>query len=174
MNLYHSNMSTPPPRSTSLLAFLLFFAVTWLAAVIGILCSQNAPIMYGKIVQPSWAPPAFLFGPVWTTLYCFMAIAAWLVWRQQDRLRVNVCLGVYFVHLIFQAAWSGLFFGLGRADAAMLDILLLWLMIVWLMLAFWRVDRLAGLLMLPYLLWVSFATVLNGALWMLNGSVLPQ
>jgi benzodiazapine receptor len=167
-------MTTLSSRGKSLLAFVFFFAVTWLAAVIGILSSQNAPIIYSKIVQPSWAPPAYLFGPVWTTLYCLMAIAAWLVWRQRDRLRVNVCLGVYFVHLIFQAAWSGLFFGLGRADAAMLDIMLLWMLIVWLMLAFWRVDRLAGILMLPYLLWVSFASVLNGALWMLNGGALPR
>jgi tryptophan-rich sensory protein len=167
-------MSSLTSRGKSLLAFVIFFAATWLAAAIGILSSQNAPVIYKKIVQPSWAPPSSVFGPVWSTLYCLMAIAAWLVWRQRDRLRVNVCLGAYFIHLLFQAAWSWLFFGLGRADLAMFDILLLWLMIVWLMLAFWRVDRLAGILMLPYLLWVSFASVLNGALWMLNGGILPR
>lgn len=167
-------MTSLPSLGKSPLALLLFFAVTCLAAFIGVLSSQNAPLIYAKIVQPSWAPPGSVFGPVWSTLYCCMAIAAWLVWRQRERLRVNVCLSAYGIHLIFQAAWSWLFFGLGRADAAMLDIMLLWTMIVWLMLAFWRADRLAGILMLPYLLWVSFASVLNAALWLLNGSVLPR
>lgn len=167
-------MSPPTTRLTSLMSFVSFFAITWLAAIAGILSSRNAPLIYAKIVQPSWAPPGSVFGPVWSTLYCCMAIAAWLVWRQRERLRVNVCLWAYGIHLIFQAAWSWLFFGLGRADAAMLDIMLLWTMIVWLMLAFWRVDRLAGILMLPYLLWVSFASVLNAALWLLNGNVLPR
>jgi translocator protein len=153
------------------MAFALFFAVTWLAAIIGMRTSQNAPLIYAKMVQPVWAPPSWLFGPVWSLLYCLMAIAVWRVWTKVG-LRDSVV--VYLVHLIFQALWSGLFFGLSRADLAFIDIVILWAMILWLCVSFWRVDRLAGSLMAPYLAWVSFAMALNAALWFLNGAHFPR
>jgi tryptophan-rich sensory protein len=167
-----ARMSNNSPRGRSLQALVFFMGVTWLMASLGILSSQNAPLLYRTIVKPSWAPPAAVFGPVWSVLYCLMAIAAWLVWRQRGQLRVHGCIWAYVIHLAFQAAWSWLFFGLGRADVAMIDLALLWIMIVWLMLVFWRCDRRAGILMIPYFLWVSFAAVLNGSLWLLNGGVL--
>jgi tryptophan-rich sensory protein len=164
-------MTPLPSRGKLLLALVSFFAVTWLAAIVGMLSSQNSSMIYTKIVQPSWAPPSYLFGPVWTLLYCLMAIAAWLVWRRSGVNRVVV---IYLIHLIFQSLWSALFFGWGRADLALIDIVILWSMIVWLTVSFWRIDRRAGWLMLPYLLWVTFATALNGALWHLNGGILPR
>lgn len=146
-------------------------AVTWLAAIIGMLSSQNAPLIYAKIVQPAWAPPGWLFGPVWTLLYVLMAIAVWRVWMKVGVQRPVV---VYLVHLIFQALWSGLFFGLYRADLALMDMVILWAMILWLCISFRRIDHLAGWLMVPYLAWVSFAMALNAALWHLNGAQLPR
>jgi tryptophan-rich sensory protein len=165
-------MTSPPSRGKSLLVFLFFFLVTWLAAILGMLSSQNAPVIYTKIVQPSWAPPSFLFGPVWTLLYCLMATAAWLVWRRRGR--IDLTLAIYLIHLVFQSLWSALFFGWGRADLALIDIVILWAMVVWLTISFWRIDRRAGWLMLPYLMWVTFASALNGALWHLNGGNLPR
>lgn len=170
----HVIMSSPPSRAASIFALLGFVIVTFSAAFVGVLASLSSAEMYATMIKPTWSPPGWLFGRVWTVLYCLMAVAVWLVWRKRAEMRVDIAWGTYLVHLIFQAAWSWLFFGLGRADAAMFDIMVLWLMIVWLMLAFWRIDRLAGLLMLPYLLWVSFASVLNGALWLLNGGILPR
>lgn len=167
-------MSPFPAWLRSLLGLLFFFVVTFLAAAAGVTASMNAPDVYAKIVQPSWAPPAWLFGPVWSALYCMMAVAAWLVWRKREDFLVDLCLSVYLVHLIFQGLWSWLFFAWGRADFAMFDILLLWLMIAWMIIVFWRISRIAAVLMIPYLLWVTFASVLNGTLWFLNGSVLPQ
>lgn len=164
-------MSIALSRGKALLAFLFFFVVTWSAAIVGMATSQKAPVIYAKIVQPSWAPPSWVFGPVWTTLYCMMAVAAWRVWK---RTGVKGMVWVYLIHLIFQSLWSWLFFGLGRADLAMLDITILMLLIAWLVAAFGRVDRMAGGLMMPYLLWVSFATALNGSLWLMNGGILPR
>lgn len=163
-----------PLWARSVLGLLFFGVVTWLAATAGILASLKAHVIYAQIIQPSWAPPAWLFGPVWTLLYCLMAIAAWLVWQKRKCSRVNRCLGVYLAHLVFQGLWSWLFFAWGRADLAMIDILLLWMMIVWMVLAFRQISRVAAWLMVPYLLWVSFASLLNGVLWYLNGAVLPQ
>ena len=167
-------MTRYPTWLRSLLGMLFFFVVTFLAATAGVITSVKAPEVYTKIVQPSWAPPAWLFGPVWSALYCMMAVAAWLVWRKREDFRVDLCLGVYLVHLVIQGLWSWLFFAWGRADVAMFDILLLWLMIVWMIIVFWRISRIAAVLMIPYLLWVTFASVLNGTLWFLNGAVLPQ
>ena len=164
-------MSTTPSRSASIFALLGFVAVTFFAAYLGAKASMSSATMYATMIRPSWSPPSWVFGPVWSVLYCLMAVAAWRVWR-----RGGMCgaVMVYGAHLIFQALWSWLFFGLGRADWAMVDILVLWLMIAWLVVAFRRIDRLAGAMMVPYLLWVSFAAVLNGTLWFLNGGILPH
>jgi tryptophan-rich sensory protein len=158
----------------SLSVLLLSFLVTFAAGAVGALASISAQKTYVMIQQPSWAPPAWIFGPVWTSLYVLMALAAWLVWRQRERMRIDIALIVYIVHLIVQAIWSWLFFGIGRADLAMLDIIILGTMIAWLTFVFWRVDRLAGIFFIPYLLWVTFAAILNATLWYLNGGKLPM
>ena len=163
-----------PSLLASVVSLMLFILVTFCFAGLGAMASISATTMYGNIIKPSWAPAGALFGQVWTVLYGMMAVAGWLVWREHKRLRVSAGIKVYVIHLVFNAMWSWLFFGLGRVDFAMLDIVFLWGIILWMMCYFWRVSAFAGLLMLPYLLWVTFASVLNGALWILNGNVLPR
>ena len=140
-----------------------FVAVTFLAAVLGILFPPGA--WYAQLAKPSWNPPAWLFGPVWTALYLAMAVAAWRVWRCRPATRA---LTVYWIQLALNAAWSPLFFGLQQPGLAVLEILGLWAAIALTVRAFWPVDRLAAALLGPYLAWVSFAAVLNFALWRLN------
>lgn len=130
--------------------------------------------MYATMEKPSWSPPAWLFGPVWSALYLIMAVAVWRVWRKGPSPQSKTAVRLYLTHLIFQALWSWLFFGIGRADAAMLDIIVLWLMIAAMIRAFHRCDRLASALLVPYLAWVSFAAALNAALWWLNGGALAR
>ncbi len=173
MRNYKTDINAPTLLA-SVVSLLLIFLVTFCFAGLGAMASISAGSMYGNIIKPSWAPPADLFGPVWTCLYAMMAFAAWLVWREHERMKIDVGITVYAIHLVLNALWSWLFFGLGRADFAMIDIVFLWGIIFWMMCCFCRVNTFAGLLMLPYLLWVTFAAVLNGALWFLNGSVLPR
>ena len=123
---------------------------------------------YAGLVKPSFNPPNWIFGPVWTALYFMMAVAAWLVWRRRDTQPVTLALAVYLAQLALNALWSWLFFGLHAMGAAFLDICLLWLLILATLVLFWRVHRWAGALLAPYLAWVGFAAVLNFALWQLN------
>ena len=124
---------------------------------------------YSQIEKPSWTPPSWLFGPVWTALYVAMGVAAWLVWKNGGWEANRGALTLFFVQLVLNAAWSGLFFGLESPGLAMAEIVLLWMFILATLLAFWRVSRPAGLLFVPYLLWVTFASALNFAVWRLNG-----
>jgi translocator protein len=120
-------------------------------------------------VRPSFAPPSWVFGPVWTTLYLMTGVASWLVWREGlAKPEVRSALMVYGVQLGFNLAWSWLFFGLQRPLLALLDIVILLVLIGVTMLRFAAVSRWAAWLMVPYLAWVAFATVLNGGFWWLN------
>jgi translocator protein len=123
---------------------------------------------YAGLNKPSFNPPNWIFGPVWTTLYVLMAVAAWRVWRQRAARPVRLALWLFGVQLALNAAWSPIFFGLHRPLAAMIDLAMLWVALVVTLVVFWRVDRTAGFLLLPYLAWVSFAGVLNAALVVLN------
>lgn len=126
-------------------------------------------VWFDTLRQPDWSPPAWLFGPVWAILYLFMAVAAWLVWRNARSYRQTAgALILFGIQLALNLAWSGIFFGLRSPGAAFIEILSLWVAIVATMIAFWRVTRLAGLLFVPYLLWVTFASALNYAIWQLN------
>ncbi len=146
-----------------LLGFLLAtFAV---AAISGASTSGAVRSWYLTIAKPAWNPPSSVFGPVWTILYATMAVAAWLVWR---RAGWGGALAFFGVQLAFNAAWSPLFFGLHRIDWALVDIVALWVTIVATTVAFWRVTPAAGWLFVPYLLWVSFAMVLNFTIWRMN------
>ncbi|MEE7560368.1 tryptophan-rich sensory protein, partial [Xanthomonas sp. Kuri4-2] len=117
---------------------------------------------------PAWAPPGWLFGPVWSVLYGMMAVAAWLVWRERGWRGAGGALALFLVQLALNAAWSWLFFAWHRGGAAFADILALWLVLGATTLAFARRQRLAGVLLVPYLLWVSFALALNYTVWHLN------
>lgn len=121
---------------------------------------------YTTINKPSWNPPNWLFGPVWTVLYIMMGVAAWLVWRTKDNIAPAMIL--YFSQLALNFAWSFLFFGARSPWLGLVDITMLWLAIVATMLAFFGRSTVAGLLLIPYLAWVSFAAALNFTIWRLN------
>lgn len=146
--------------------------LTLAAAALGARASITAAAFYGQLAQPGWAPPASVFGPVWTVLYVVMAISVWLVWRKGGWRSNRSALGLYIAQLCINVLWSWLFFAWKLGAAAFVDILLLLALIVATMLAFARRSALAAWLLLPYLAWVSFATALNHAVWQLNPAVL--
>lgn len=124
---------------------------------------------YAALIKPELNPPSWIFGPVWTALYVFMAVAAWRVYvkRHADARAVSV-LFVYGVHLVVNAFWSIAFFGMHNPELALGVIAILWALIVYLLIYFYRIDRLSGYLLIPYLAWVSFASYLNWSLAALN------
>ena len=149
-----------------LIALAVPLAVGGLA---GYATSSGVATWYPTLAKPSFNPPAWVFGPVWTVLYLMMGVAAYLVWRiGTGTAGVRLALAVFLLQLVLNGLWSLLFFGLRSPGLALVDIALLWVAIgaaVWL---FWRVVPAAGLLLLPYWAWVSFAAVLNGSIWSLN------
>lgn len=142
-----------------------FVALCEAAGLAGtVFTAQAIPEWYALLNKPSFSPPNWLFGPVWITLYLMMGTAAWLVWRREG----IGALRVFWVQLALNALWTPLFFGLQNPLAGLVCIVLMWLAIAWTIVGFWRVSRLAALLLVPYLIWVSFATVLNAAIYVLN------
>jgi benzodiazapine receptor len=160
------------PRHTQVIGFIVWMAVIFAAAALGSVASMQAGAFYTQLVRPQWAPPAGIFGPVWTVLYVLMAIAAWLVWRVDGFRAARTALTLFLVQLAVNALWSWLFFAWHRGALALADIVLLFGLIVATIIAFWRIRPLAGALLVPYLLWVSFATALNYATWRLNPQLL--
>ncbi len=128
----------------------------------------NIPTWYNFLNKPAFQPPNWVFGPAWTVLYILMAVAAWLVWCSANSGRRRLPLTWFIIQLALNALWSPLFFGAHLILPALFDIGLLWIAIVATIVTFWPVNRTAGLLMLPYLAWVSFASLLNFAIWRLN------
>jgi len=149
-----------------------WLAVTGIAAFLGSMASRRSEDFYGQLVQPSWAPPPEVFGPVWTVLYILMAIAAWLVWRIGGFGHARTALVLFLVQLVVNALWSWLFFAWQMGAAAFVDIVLMWVLVVATIAAFWRHSRLAAALLLPYLAWITFAGALNLRLWQTNPGVL--
>lgn len=141
-------------------------------SAVGAIASIRAKAFYAQLAQPAWAPPPGLFGPVWTTLYLLMAVAAWLVWRAGGFRANPAALPCFLGQLVLNGLWSWLFFAWHRGALAFVDTLVLWLLILATLVAFWRVRPVAGVLLIPYLLWVGFASILNYALWQLNPHVL--
>ena len=148
------------------LALLAWLAVSFGAAAMGGLFMPGE--WYASLKKPSWNPPGWIFGPVWTALYTMMAVAAWLVWRQGGWGKQRKALLIFLAQLALNAVWTPLFFGLHRPGVAFAEIVLLWLAIAATIAAFRSVSRVAAWLLAPYLAWVSFATMLNFALWRLN------
>ncbi len=124
---------------------------------------------YAGLLKPPWTPPNWLFGPVWTLLYIMMAIAAWLLWRNGGFSAHKKALIFFTGQLVLDAFWSYLFFGLHSPGFAFAEIILLWAVILLTVVLFYRRNHTAGWLLVPYLLWVSFAAALNLAIWRLNG-----
>jgi tryptophan-rich sensory protein len=142
-------------------------------AGLGAAASVTAGSFYRELARPSWAPPGWVFGPVWTLLYMMMAVSAWLVWREHGfRGAGGKALGLFLAQLAANALWSWLFFAWHLGAWAFADIVVLWVLLVGTIVAFWRVRPLAGALLLPYLAWVSFAGALCWATWRLNPAVL--
>jgi translocator protein len=151
---------------------LFWLGVTFVAAAIGSAASINAQSFYAQITQPTWAPPGYIFGPVWTVLYTLMGISAWLVWRVDGFRSAQTALILFLVQLALNALWSWLFFVWNLGLLSFIEILLLLVLILATGFSFWRIKPVAGALLIPYLLWVSFAAFLNYSLWSLNPYIL--
>lgn len=154
-------------RKAIALAIALFICYG-AAAVGGLFGAGGGGDWYADLVKPSWTPPAWVFGPVWTVLYGMMAVAVWLIWLERRQRSIAAPIALFAAQLLFNTAWSPLFFGMQRPDLAFADIVLLWMALaatVWL---FLKRRAVAGWLLAPYLLWVSFAVALNLAIWRLN------
>ena len=153
-------------------SFVAWIAVTAAAAAIGAIASIDAAGFYLRLERPSWAPPSWLFGPVWTVLYLLMAIAAWLIWRKRETRSVGLPMALFVAQLAANAVWSWLFFAWHRGALALADIVVLILLVAATAFAFGRVSRAAGVLMIPYLVWVGFAGLLNFSVWRANPALL--
>jgi benzodiazapine receptor len=159
------------PLMTGLVAgfgLVVCFVLCFAAAAFG---AQFGPgDWYASLRKPSWNPPNWIFGPVWTALYSMMSVAAWLVWRQGGWQANWRALTAFLIQLGLNAVWSWLFFGLRNPGLALVEILFLWASILWTWRLFRPISPAADWLLLPYLAWVSFAALLNGVLWRLNAS----
>lgn len=161
-------------RSTpaQLAALAAFLAATLLAGGLGAIASVDAASFYAGLNRPSWAPPASVFGPVWTALYVLMAVAAWLVWREAPSRPRSLALVVFALQLGVNALWSWLFFAWRQGAWAFADVLLLLALVAWLVALSRRVRPLAAALLMPYLVWVGFASALTWAVWRANPGAL--
>jgi benzodiazapine receptor len=161
---------TPRSLSSQLFGLLGWLLAAFTAGALGFVASVDAASFYAQLSKPSWAPPASVFGPVWSALYALMGVAAWLVWRSPGS--KGVALGLFGAQLAANALWSWLFFAWHRGALAAVEVFVLLALIVATVVAFWRTGRLAALLLVPYLWWVSFASVLTWAVWRSNPSLL--
>lgn len=158
-----------PVQAVGLLAWL---GLVFIAAAVGAVASSDAPTFYGQLAKPGWAPPASVFGPVWSLLYLLMGVAAWLVWREPPSEGRKLALGLFVAQLAANALWSWLFFGWHNGALAFGEVLLLLALVVATAATFWRIRRTAGALLLPYAAWVSFASALTWAVWQGNPGLL--
>jgi len=150
----------------SLTVFIIF---SFSAAALGsFFTNRTLKTWYQTIKKPSWNPPSKVFAPVWTILYIMMAVAGWMVWERLPHKTFSWPMILFFIQLVLNALWSGIFFALRSPGWALLEIILLWAFIVLTMFSFWTVYWIAGILFLPYFLWVSFASFLNFTIWRLN------
>jgi benzodiazapine receptor len=155
-------------RSRQIAGLVVSLLIVFLAASVGsYFTNLSVKTWYPTLVKPSWTPSGVTIGIVWTVLYALMAIAAWIVWQYGTRLRQRAFV-LYAIQLILNVGWSAVFFGLRSPGLALLEIIFLWIAILATLLAFQKVSKLAGFLMLPYLIWVTFAGFLNALVWRLN------
>jgi benzodiazapine receptor len=153
----------------SLMGLGVWIGICFVAAYVGAMfTTPSVPTWYSELAKPSWTPPSWIFGPVWSALYLMMALAAWLVWRRGGLAVASIPISLFMVQLGLNVMWSILFFGFHMPGIAFGEIVILWFAILATAIAFWRFTPLAGYLLVPYLIWVTFAAVLNFALWQLN------
>ena len=165
-----SSAAAPRTPARSLLSLLLHVGGPLLAGALGSLATRSSVgSWYPTLQKPSWNPPSWVFGPVWTTLYVLMGVAAWWVWRAEAPApQKSRAARLFWGQLLLNLLWSFLFFGLRSPGLALVEILLLWGAILLTLRAFWQVRPLAGALLVPYLAWVSYATALTAAITWLN------
>ncbi len=152
-------------QTIGLLGWLL---LVFAAAAVGAFASANAGAFYRDLIRPAWAPPSWLFGPVWSVLYVCMGLSAWLVWRVRGFAGARSALVVFTLQLAANSLWPWLFFVCNQGRLAFAEILVLWALIVVTISLFWKVSKVAAWLLLPYLAWVSFASALTLSIWRLN------
>ena len=148
------------------ISLALILLITFLASSIGgFVTSSFKEPWYSEIILPTFNPPSWIFGPVWTTLYIFMSVAAWIVWNKTlDKKNLQI----YFVHIFFNAIWSVIFFGFHQIFIALIDLGIILIFIIWLMKIYYQINKISFVLMIPYLLWSSYALVLNATIFYLN------
>ena len=152
------------------LGLVAWLGIVFVAAAAGALASVDAASFYLQLNKPAWAPPASAFGSVWSVLYALMGVSAWLIWREQDNKPVGWALSLFISQLLVNALWSWLFFAWRLGMASFGDVLLLLFPIVLTITEFFRVSRVAALLMVPYLAWVCLASALTWSVWQGNPS----
>lgn len=148
---------------------IVWILIAFLPGIVGSLFTPDTAgdSWYSQLAKPAWNPPGWVFGPVWTTLYLLMGVAAWLVWKEGGFGAHRAALSIFLAQLVVNGLWSWFFFGLHLPLLALLDILLLEVLIVFMLFYFWRIQRWAAILILPYLAWVTYAITLNaGIVWM--------
>ena len=159
-------MKLTSDRSKDLLGLAFWIVLTFSVAAFG---SQFQPgEWYTNIAKPSWTPPGWLFGPVWGLLYLSMSVSAWLVWRKRSTSEALLSLALYLLQLLLNGLWSWLFFGRQWIGSALIDLVALVILVAITVVMFLRVHKTAGLLLLPYLLWICFAAALNFQIWRMN------
>ena len=159
----------PLTRRLDLFGLFVFVALCFLvSAAGGMVTATSVDTWYQALAKPSFNPPDWVFAPVWTTLYLLMGVSGWRVWRRSASRATRGALALFGLQLFLNFAWSVLFFGFQRIDLALIDIVILFVAIVANMILFWRIERLATLLLVPYAAWVVFAIVLNVFIWLLN------
>jgi len=156
---------------------IVSIAVCESAGIIGsIFTIPSIPSWYATLVKPALNPPAWIFAPVWTTLFALMGVAVFLVWKEKEiasspaapRKKNKIALSIFVGQLVLNILWSIIFFGLHNPGLAFVNIIVLWFAIVGTIIVFYKISKLAAYLFIPYILWVSFAMYLNYAIWMLN------
>ena len=160
----NTSMSKPKQITGLVVSLLIVFGIASLGSF---LTNLSVNTWYPSLAKPSWTPSGATIGTVWTILYTLMGIAAWIVWRRGAGLRQRP-LAIYAVQLLLNAGWSALFFGLRSPGLALMEICVLWVAILATATTFWKVSQLAAVLMVPYLIWVGFAWVLNALIWKMN------
>jgi len=152
------------------MGLIIFLAVCFAVAGLGGLAtSPEIPNWYRRLAKPSWTPPNWLFGPVWTMLYAAMGVAAWLVWKRAGWQGSDGALTIFAIHLVINLGWSFIFFKYHLIGWAFAEIALLWLSIAVTIVTFAPISAGAALLLIPYLIWVTYASALNFAIWRMNG-----
>ncbi len=153
----------------NLVALVVFVIISFSAGMIGNIFTSDVSFeIYKNLVKPNFAPPSWIFEPIWTTLYLLIGVAAFLIWREGANKNVVLAMTMFFVQLFLNAIWTPVFFGFGERLIAFYVIIVLWVIVLITTIFFFGIKKVAGYLFLVYLLWISFALVLNYSIWRLN------